>query len=378
MPAPSARPSICVAAQGRGSGAELSGPDLSDPDLSGQTLRDYQLLTGVSEREALERSAAPCFLWLAGGAALRPQTLEECVWGLQAADWVTWRDTGTAPPPSLRRCAGPLGVSRRVLEQPESRRSGRVRRLPWKCRAAEGARRPDFGPPSAPLPSPPAAAPLALRIKERLNKIAGKELFDLGAYLQSRPRAALIEGRLVEPLEYACPPKGRRKRLGVFTAAPNGGGKGGEKALREITALADRSRVEIVWAGPRRGAAEADWVYAAADLAPPRLTAKLLYSLALNWQFDALLLQGLPEAYALLPALKEKLPRLRTADVLRGGEDWDLFSASLDADGCLDRRAALSAEAKRRLWEMNVAEERIVLVSDEGRRALLEDLLEPG
>ena len=362
MPAPSVRPSICVAAQGRGSG----------PDLCGQTLRDYQLLRNVSEREALERSTAPCFLWLTGGAALKPQTLEECAWGLQSADWVTWLDTGTAPPPSLRRCAGPLGVSRRVLEQPEAQRSGRVCRLPWKCRAADGAPLPDFGPPAPCLP-PPAAESLVLRIKERLNTLAGKEVFDLGVYLQSRPRAARIAGRLVEPLQYVCPPKGRRKRLGVFSA-----GGGGEKAVREIAAAADRPRVEIVFAGPRGGLVEADWVYDLANLAPSRLSVKLLYSLALNWRFDALLLQGLAEAYALLPALKEKLPRLRAADVLHGGEDWDLFSASLDVDACLDRRAAPSAAVKRRLWQMNVAEERIVLVSGASRRALLQDLLGSG
>ncbi len=349
------------------------------PDLSGQTLRDYRLLVNVSEREALAHSEAPCFLWLTGGRALKPQTLEECVWGLQAADWVTWRDTGTAPPPSLRRCAGPLGVSRRVLEQPESERSGRVRRLPWSCFAARGAEPPpaSVGSPSAPAlgpARPPAAKSIPLRIKERLNALAGRPLFDLGPYLESRPRAALIAGRLVEPLLYALPPKGPRKRLGIFM--PARGVKGAESALREIAGRVDRSRVEIIVTGPRSGFAGADRVYDAANLVPPKLTAKFLYSLALNWEFDALLLQGLPEVYALLPALKEKLPRLRAADVLHGGEDWDLFSASLDVDDRLDRRAALSETVKNRLWEMNVSEERIVLIADKRCRALLEALLE--
>ena len=362
MPAPATYPSICVAAQARGRG----------PDLSGQTLRDYQLLVNVSEREALERSWAPYFLWLAGGAALKPQTLEECAWGLQDADWVTWLDTGTAPPPSLRRCAGPLGVSRRVLEQPESKRSGRVRRLPWKCRVDPGAR-PPLPVPSAPpalRSSPPPAGSIALRVKERLNALAGRPLFDLGPYLASRPRAALIAGRLVEPLDYTLPPKGPRKRLGIFIRNSEAG------ALVEIVGQVDRSRVEIIAAGPRSGLAGADHVYDAANLAPPKLTAKLLYSLALNWEFDALLIQGVPEAYALLPALKEKLPGLRTADVLHGGEDWDLFSASLDVDDCLDRRAALSEAVKDRLWAMNVPAERIVLISNERCRALPAALLE--
>ncbi len=361
-------------------------------DLSGQTLRDHRLLVNVSEREALRRLRAPYFLWLAGdGAALKPQTLEECVWGLQAADWVTWLDTGTAPPPSLRRCAGPLGVSRRMLEQPESKRSGRVRRLPWNCRSGDCAGQPPSDPPAPPalqssslstLHSPPFISWIPLRVKERLNALAGRSLFNLGVYLESRPRAALVAGRFVDPLDYALPPKGPRKRLGIFTSSLGAGGA--EVALREIAGLIDRSRVEIILATARsrceallpawRGAA--DRVYDAACLVPPRLTAQFLYSLALNWQFDALLLQGVPEAYALLPALKEKLPGLRAVDVLHGGEDWDLFSASLDVDDCLDRRAALSEAVKDRLWEMNVPEERIVLISKERCRALLEDLLE--
>ena len=162
----------------------------------GRPCGDYQLLVNVSEREALERSRAPYFLWLAGGAALKPQTLEECAWGLQDADWVTWLDTGTAPPPSLRRCAGPLGVSRRVLEQPESKRSGRVRRLPWKCPRGPGraAAAPRPVRPPALRSSPPPAGSIALRVKERLNALAGRPLFDLGPYLASRPRAGADRG----------------------------------------------------------------------------------------------------------------------------------------------------------------------------------------
>ncbi len=391
MPAPSLRPSICVVAQGRGRA----------PNLSGQTLRDYQLLVNVSEREAPAHSEASCFLWLTGGRALKPQTLEECLWGLQAADWVTWLDTGTAPPPSLRHCAGPLGISRRMLERPESERSGRVRRLPWSCFTAGGAERPaaPAGPPPASAfraPRTPAAKSIPLLLKERLNAFAGRPLFDLGPYLRSRPRAALVAGRVVDPLDYAVQPKGPRKRLGVFTPRLEAGGA--DAALRAVAGRVDRSRVEVVLACALRRPAEgrsrdapplpawsgaADRVYDAAGLAPPELTARFLYSLALNWEFDALLLQGLPQAYALLPALKEKLPGLRAADVLHGGEDWDLFSASLDVDDCLDRRAAVSEAAKDRLWRMNVPEERITLVPDDGApastrrncRALLEDLL---
>jgi glycosyltransferase involved in cell wall biosynthesis len=116
-------PSICFVVQGGRA-----------PSFENQTVRDYQTLVNVDERTALEQSRAPAFLWLSGDRPLEPQAAEECIWGLTEADWVTWRDTGDAPPPSLRNCAGPLGVSRRVMQQPEATRSGLVRRLPWRCR----------------------------------------------------------------------------------------------------------------------------------------------------------------------------------------------------------------------------------------------------
>ena len=118
-------PSICFIVQGA-----------HTPSFDNQTVRDYQVLANVDEQTALLRSRAPAFLWLSGDRALQPQAAEECIWGLTEADWVTWKDTGDAPPPSLKDCAGPLGVSRRAMEQPEPKPSGVVRRLPWRCREA--------------------------------------------------------------------------------------------------------------------------------------------------------------------------------------------------------------------------------------------------
>jgi glycosyltransferase involved in cell wall biosynthesis/GT2 family glycosyltransferase len=118
-------PSICFVVQGGRA-----------PSFENQTVRDYQTLANVDERTALERSRAPAFLWLSGDRPLEPQAAEECIWALTEADWVTWKDTGDAPPPSLKDCAGPLGVSRRVMQQPEPKPSGIVRRLPWRCREA--------------------------------------------------------------------------------------------------------------------------------------------------------------------------------------------------------------------------------------------------
>src|SRR5690606_34228940 len=115
-------PSICVIAAGG-----------LAPDLSEQTLQDYQVLCVKTEAEALAGSGADAFLWLTSVGKLAPRALEECMWALQSADWVTWEDTGAAPAPSMRDVAGPLGLSRRALEWPEPKPGGTVRCLPWRC-----------------------------------------------------------------------------------------------------------------------------------------------------------------------------------------------------------------------------------------------------
>jgi len=379
-------PSICVV-QGQGSGL----------DLSRQTLQDYQLLSNVGEAEALARSQATAFLWLTGDAALKPQTLEECVWGLQDAQWVSWRDTGAAPPPSLERCAGPLGVSREAMEWPEPKKSGEVRRLNWKCRAGRGGgpaaitvtTSPQVEKPVTPAPASrlrrhlenaellstdawikhPVRSALRLvplRAKERVNELAGRPVFDLSFYLKFQPRSVLIDGNLIEQLDYLTLPKGTRKRIGFFT--PNLGVGGAELVLREIVGQVDRSKVEIVLAATHSKDSRmlpewreiADWVYDIGKLVPQEGAAKFLYSLALNWELDALIVQNAPLAYAVLPALKEKRSQLKTADVLHAvDENWDLFAASLEVAEQLDRRVVISDAGKNRLLEMEIPEEKI-------------------
>ncbi len=400
-------PSICIVVQS------------GEPNFANQTVQDYQVLVGLDEATALAQSKAPCFLWMSQARELQPYAAEQCIWGLRSASWVTWSDTGEAPRPSFRHAAGPLGLSREVLEQPEARRSGSVRRLPWRCRktsqspttrGSQSVRQlPQFAAsPTTPQTSPrpvtgrndaltgwpgilrrhlenagllsaetwrnePFAAAgrlIPLRLKEKVNAVAGRPLFDLSFYLRFQPRSVLIEGGLVERIDYIPPPKtAGRRRLALCT--PSLGAGGAESVLLEFAGRIDRSRFEVFLLATDRQDSRlrsrwedlVDHVY---DLSPLVVAAWLphfVYSTALNWEFDVLVVQNSLSVYTALPAIKAKRPELKTIDILHAvDEDWDLFSATLDVADHLDRRIVISEAGRARLFEMDTPEEKIRLI----------------
>lgn len=388
-------PAICIIVQGA-----------QAPAFANQTLRSFEILRNVSERQALERSRADCFLWMTGGRELRPQAFEECLWGLQAHEWVTWADTGAAPPPSVRQAAGPLGVTRSTLATSEARRTGAVCRLPWKCRLAaarggggaggaadeglsrKSAAKPADDPPpadSGPRPHLRNAGPLSpgawlrhplryvarllpLRFKQSVNQWAGRGVFDLSYYLQFRPRSVLIDGGMIEPLEYSVPRADGRCRIALCT--PHLGFGGAESALLEIARQFDRSRFELFLAatgsGDRRLLPQwreaVDHIHDLRQLLPEERVAGALYSMAVNWKWDGLVAQNTPLAYSPLPALKEKLPGLRVIDIVHDTDEEGTFFAALDAGDWIDRRVAVSEKGRRRLIDMAVDEDRIRLI----------------
>jgi len=390
-------PSICVVAtSGR------------PPDLSNQTLRDFQTVEAKDEATALNASSADAFLWLAGDQPLQPRALEECVWALSEADWVSWRDTGDAPPPSLARCAGPLGVSRAAMGQPEPKQSGVVRRLPWKCRTSKGARSvpsdhaADDENPAArqtvtasestgaigtirrhlenaellsaeawlrhPMRSTVRLIPL--RWKERINQAAGRRVFDLSFYLKFQPRSVLAAGKLIEPLEYIVRPAAAgKKRLALIT--PHLGVGGAESVLLELAGQADRDRFETILIAAHsqdrrlksRWAGTVDWIVDSEQLVDTESVSRLLLSTLLAWEVDLVVLQNAPAAYSILPALKEKLPGVKTADILHAvDEQWDLFSATADVEEHLDRRVVISEQGRRRLGDLATPDEKVRLI----------------
>lgn len=399
-------PSICIVVQGN-----------QAPSFTNQTLRDFEVLRNCAESEVLDQSQASLFLWMTGSRELRPHALEECFWGLQAAEWVTWSDTGAAPPPSIQHCAGPLGVTRTSLATPEAQRSGAVCRLPWRCALPlekaprQGAatflpaQDEDIQGPRHDLPvaatSPDAMDPapsdfrrhlenaellspsawlrhpirsasrlLPLRLKERINQWAGRPVFDLSFYLQFQPRTVLIDGAMIRHIEYEVPPPSSgRRRIALCT--PHLGYGGAESVLLEIARQFDQSRFELFLVATQsldsRLAAEwhevADHVYDLRQSLPVERIAGALYSLAINWQWDGLVVQNTALAYSPLPALAERLPNLRVIDILHNiDEDWDFFAATLDVTEHIHRRVVISEAGRGRLIDMAVEEDTIRLI----------------
>ena len=429
------QPSICFV---------VRGPRL--PSFENQTVRDYQVLTGVDESAALRGSSASCFLWMTDNKPLQPYAAEECIWALQSADWVTWTDTGEAPPPSIRQAAGPLGLSRRVLETEESKRSGRVRRLPWPSRdSADGAgksgrdlrivspadlgaaatraatpassrpsrqTRPDNAASAANTKRPPPVTPtppgtrsgtapilgkirrhlqnaeihtldawlqrplesaerlIPLRLKEKVNQVAGRPVFDLSFYLKFQPQSVLVGGELIERLDY-IPALRSEDRRRLVLCMPHLGVGGAENVLLEFARRIDRSLYEVFLLATqshdsrlRRNWEEcADHIYDIAQIVPAEQTLRFIYSLAVNWDFDVLVIQNSLAAYSVLPALKDVKPDLRVADILHNvHDDWDFFSATLEVADRIDRRVVISNAGRQRLMEMNIAADKIRLI----------------
>ena len=392
-------PTICIVVQGT-----------QTPSFENQTLRSFKVLRDVSEEQALEQSEADYFLWLTGGRELRPPAFEECVWGLQVNEWVTWADTGAAPPPSIRQAAGPLGVTRSTLATNEARRTGAVCGFPWRCRVgavpvmdrAISSAFVEAGPvsdkavePQEDLPSADdsgihqnlrnagllsprawlrhpirsAARLLPLRLKERINRWAGRAVFDLTFYLQFQPRSVLIDGGMIEHLDYAVPLSDGRRRIALCT--PHLGFGGAENVLLEIARQFDCSRFELFLVATQstddrllpEWLETVDHVYDLRQMLPVEQAVGALYSMAVNWQWDGLVVQNTPLAYSPLPALKEKLPGLQVIDVLHNiDEDWDFFSATLDVTDWIDRRIVISDAGRQRLIDMAVDESSVRLI----------------
>jgi glycosyltransferase involved in cell wall biosynthesis len=218
-----------------------------------------------------------------------------------------------------------------------------------------------------------AARLIPLRLKERVNRaavrISGRRLFDLSFYLQFQPSAVESGAVVAAPLVYMPEARSSRRRIGLVT--PHLGPGGAERVLLEIAGALNPGAYEIFliatqstgdsWRDQWRQRAE--HVYDLRKLIHAEKIAAGLYSICVNWELDALVIQNSLSAYSVLPQIKQRLPRLRGIDLIHSADaDWNLVEATRKVDAALDVRVAMSAAVQRELIARGTSESKIRLI----------------
>lgn len=208
-----------------------------------------------------------------------------------------------------------------------------------------------------------------LRLKEEVNRRAGRPVFDLSFYLQFQPESVMLGTNLTVPLSYFPPlPSGRRR---VALVTPHLGAGGAEAVLIEIARALDRTEFEIFLISTnaadgrwlRKWEETVDHVYDTAGLVPPERVPGALYSIARNWKFETILIQNSLPAYSVLRELKAELPEMRVMDLIHSvDERWDVVSATTGPAGFLDMRIVISEAARARLHQAGTPDANIRLV----------------
>jgi glycosyltransferase involved in cell wall biosynthesis len=214
---------------------------------------------------------------------------------------------------------------------------------------------------------------IPLRLKERANRaavrISGRRLFDLSFYLQFQPSAVESGAVVAAPLVYVPEARSSRRRIGLVT--PHLGPGGAERVLLEIAGALNPERYEKFliatqsaddsWRGQWTNRAE--HVYDLRKLVDAEKLAAGIYSICVNWELDALVLQNSLAAYSVLPQIKQRLPRIRTIDLIHSVDaDWNLVAATRKIEAALDVRVAMSETVRRELIAQGIGEGKIRLI----------------
>jgi len=209
---------------------------------------------------------------------------------------------------------------------------------------------------------------IPLRIKESINRVAGRGVFDLSFYLKFQPKSILALGKLVEPLCYMPRPADRR-RIALLT--PHLGAGGAESVLLEAAGAIDRAACEIFLIATQshdsrwetRWRQRTDHVYDLARLVQPDHMIAAICSIVQNWQFHTIVIQNSLAAYSAIPHLRRLLPGLRIMDWIHAVDPaWDFVGASAPVASAIDLRIVISEAARRRLRAAGVPEEKIRLI----------------
>jgi glycosyltransferase involved in cell wall biosynthesis len=214
---------------------------------------------------------------------------------------------------------------------------------------------------------------IPLRVKERVNRaavrISGRRLFDLSFYLQFQPSAVESGSVIATPLVYMPEPRSSRRRIGLIT--PHLGPGGAERVLLEIASALNPDRYELFliatqsagdsWRGQWKE--RAGHIYDLRQLVHAEKLAAAIYSICVNWELDALLVQNSLSGYSVLPQIKQRLPGIRAIDVIHSVDvDWNIVSATREIDSALDVRVAISERVREELLAQGIAENKIRLI----------------
>ncbi len=201
--------------------------------------------------------------------------------------------------------------------------------------------------------------------KQHVNHRAGRAVFDLSAYTRFDRDASYANGLLLKPLRYAVIEPRDRKRIAVIVGSLGEGEVA--RALLGVVSQINRQAYEVIviaessrekrW--KQRWSDSADYLYEADLIAASRERERLMLSMALNWKIDALLIAEASAAYTALPAIKQRLPILRTADVVADLDAVDLTDSTVDS---LDYRLARSRAVANLLEGMALGNQRVLCI----------------
>jgi glycosyltransferase involved in cell wall biosynthesis len=211
---------------------------------------------------------------------------------------------------------------------------------------------------------------IPLRVKERVNRWAGRPVFDLSFYLRFQPQSLLTGQTLVPPLRYLPRPAAPgAKRIALVT--PHLGPGGAESVLLEVARAIDRDRAEVslLATQSRDHAWRSRWeeaahhVYDLAALVAPERMIAALYSIAVNWKFDVIIVQNSLAGYSAIPHWKRDLPHLKVIDWIHAvHEAWDFVSSTAAVAEGIDLRVAISQAGVERLRRAGTPPEKIRLI----------------
>ncbi|MBI3695561.1 MAG: glycosyltransferase family 4 protein, partial [Acidobacteria bacterium] len=106
-----------------------------------------------------------------------------------------------------------------------------------------------------------------------------------------------------------------------------------------------------------------DHVYDLQPLIEPERLVAAVYSIAINWEFDAVLIQNSLAAYSAIPHLRRGRPGMKIFDLIHAVDPgWDFVSATAPVAGQIDRRVVISGGSRERLLGAGTPEENIRLI----------------